>query len=108
MALEPMALDRETRIRVNLGTTTERVPISCAVEKPKYIESRKEVIENMNKEIKRLEAKIAGFADATCSEYMAAVKRLAKCRVIKQNCEFSIKLTTEQMGIEKRTYARTR
>jgi len=105
MAFEPMTLDRETRIRVNLGTTTEVVPMSCATEKPKYIANRHDVIAEMNKEIKGLETKIAGIADKKSLEYTAAVKRLAKCREIKKNCEFSIKLATEQMENAKKVRA---
>ena len=106
--LEPMTLDRETRIRVNLGVTTEVVPMSCAVEKPKYIANRHDVIAEMDKTIKELEAEMAVIADVKSDAYKAKAKKLAKCREIKKNCEFSIKLATEQMEIEKRARARIR
>lgn len=108
MALEPVTLDRETRIRINMGVTTEMIPLGCATEKPKYVANRQGIIAEMNKEIKQLEKRMADFTDKKTPEYKAVVKRLAKCREIKKNCEFSVKLATEQMEIEKRVRTRIR
>ena len=73
------------------------IPQSNAEAKTDYIESRKATIKAMEKEIAELEATIKEIKDKKSYSYQAAVKKLKKCREIKQNCEFSIKLTETQV-----------
>jgi len=73
------------------------IPQSNTVAKTDYIESRKERIKAMAKEMAELEKTIKGIKDKKSYFYQAAMKKLQKCREIKQNCEFSIKLTETQM-----------
>lgn len=103
-----------TGVKLSLMTFIQRnfrnetIPISCAVEKPKYIESRKEVIRKMDKEIKAAQDKMLEIGNPNDQAYQDAAKRLKKCQEIKKNCEDSIELITEQMAIEKKSRIHTR
>ena len=92
----------------NRGDTREYIPVSCAIEKPKYIQSRKEVIRKMDEEIRKQKEIMQEITNTEDLAYKTAAKRLKRCQDIKKTCEDSIELITEQMAIEKKSRIRAR
>ena len=77
-----------------------------ATSKPDLVKQSKETIAKMDAEISRLESVIAKAGDVNNAFYQGCVKRLAKCKKIKQDCESSIALAKAQIrtGAEKSQY----
>jgi len=92
----------------NRGDTREYIPVSCAIEKPKYIQSRKEVIRKMDEEIRKQKEIMQEITNTEDLAYKTAAKRLKRCQDIKKTCEDSIELITEQMAIERKSRIHTR
>ncbi len=70
----------------------------CATEKPKHIEKSKETIAKMDAEIARLESIIEKRRDVDSDFYRNCLKRIEKCKKIKQDCIASISLAKDQMN----------
>lgn len=69
----------------------------CATEKPKHIEKSKETIAKMDAEIARLESIIEKRRDVDSAFCLDCLKRIEKCKKIKQDCITSISLAKDQM-----------
>ena len=90
------------------GNSRTDVPAVYAVDKHAHIENNRKKIAEMDKRIAQLERLIAVSKSKDAPEYYANVKRLAKCRQIKEDCEYSIALMTMQIKLETAKPARRR
>ena len=66
--------------------------------KDKFIESRRQIISKMKKEIAETEAGMVAM-DTASFEYKRFEKRIEKCREIIKNCEQAIYITKVQMNL---------
>ncbi|MBR3148343.1 MAG: hypothetical protein IKF41_03310 [Alphaproteobacteria bacterium] len=97
-----ITIDIRITENMELRPCRQYIPNGFATEKSDYIKDKKNVIKQMNIEIKSLEKKIEDARKAGMPVSEQDIKRLKKCREIKQNCEFSITVITMQIEIEKR------